>query len=131
MLEILQNWLPIVSALLGIVITAIGFIIPLCKSEKAKKVANSALKITEVLKDGIIEAEKFVNYTGAEKKEYVITKANQYAIKNNIDFNEEAVSEEIETLVDLTRKVNKRPKDIEAEKKLEQQKVENEVINAN
>ena len=40
-----------------------------------------------------------------------MTKANQYAIKHKIKFDEAAVDEQIEKLVALTKQVNKREKD--------------------
>ena len=60
----------------------------------------------------IQQAESFVHYSGAEKKEYVMTKANQYAIDNGIEFDQDMVSKKIEELVTLTKEVNKREKDI-------------------
>ena len=54
----------------------------------------------------IREAEKFTAYSGAEKKAFVMTKANQFALKNNLAFYEEQVSEKVEELVTLTKQVN-------------------------
>ena len=56
----------------------------------------------------IIDAEAFVNYSGAEKKEYVLTKANRFAIENKIPFNETELSDKIEELIILSKEVNKR-----------------------
>ena len=53
-------------------------------------------------------AESFSNYTGAEKKEYVLTKINQFAIENGIEYDADAVSDKIEQLVDFSKQVNKR-----------------------
>ena len=41
-----------------------------------------------------------------EKKEYVMTKANQFALDNGIKFNEEFISNKIEDLLSLTNQVN-------------------------
>ena len=49
-----------------------------------------------------------MSYSGEEKKEYVMTKANRYAIENGIAFDEEAVSAKVEELISLTRQVNAR-----------------------
>lgn len=103
--------LQIVSALIGIFVTAVGFIIPLVKNVKAKNVLQTAVSIAEKVQPYIVEAEEFINYTGEEKKAYVLTKANQYAIENNLSFDVEAVSKEIDNLVELTKQVNQREKD--------------------
>ena len=111
MAETLQIWLPIVSGFIGILITFLSFIIPFLKNSKAKKIIENAVKIAESVQPYIVEAEKFVNYTGEEKKAFVMTKANQYAIENNLKFNTNEVSKQIETLVSLTKNVNAREKD--------------------
>lgn len=118
MIEFLKTWLPITSTFIGILITATSFLIPLIKSEKAKKVLKqinksfeTALKIAEAVRPYIEEAENFINYTGEEKKAYVMTKANQFAIQNKLPFDEKSVSDEIEKLVKLTKVVNMREKD--------------------
>lgn len=111
MVETLQIWLPIVSGFVGILITFLSFIIPLVKNSKAKKILETSVKIAEAVQPYIIEAEKFINYTGEEKKSFVMTKANQYAIDNKLKFNVEEVSKQVETLVALTKQVNQREKD--------------------
>lgn len=42
----------------------------------------------------------------SELEQYVMTKANQYAIENGIKFDAAAVNAKIEELVSLTKKVN-------------------------
>lgn len=122
MLENVNLWLTIISTALGIIITVLGFSIRLIKNEKArkiaekaKKIADDALKMTNFLKNGIVEAEKFTHYTGEEKKNYVLTITNQFAIQNNIDFDKEEVGKQIDELVALTRQVNQREKDKKAQ----------------
>ena len=51
-------------------------------------------------------AEQFTNYSGEEKKEYVMTRVNQFALENKIKFDSEAVNEKIEELIGLSKKVN-------------------------
>ena len=52
------------------------------------------------------EAEGFRNYTGAEKKNYVLTKMNQFSIDNKINYDEDYVSCKIEELIETTKVVN-------------------------
>lgn len=107
-MEHIERIITIVSACLGLIATAIGFLIPLVKNVKTKNRLSAVKKLTDTLHSLIIEAETFVNFSGAEKKEYVMTKANRYAIDNKIPYNEADVSEKIEDLISISKEVNKR-----------------------
>ncbi len=107
-MDSIKEIITIVSACLGLLATAIGFLIPLVKNIKAKNKLTAVKKITSTLQSLIIDAEAFVNFTGTEKKEYVMTKANRYAIDNKIPYNEADISEKIEELISLSKEVNKR-----------------------
>lgn len=98
----------IASACLGLLATVTGFLIPLVKNVKAKNKLSAINKLTVTLQSLVVDAEKFADFTGAEKKEYVMTKINRYAIENKIPYDEQAVSEKIEDLVALSKEVNKR-----------------------
>lgn len=102
----IEEIITIISAALGLIITITGFLIPLVKSTKAKKSLIAENKLTGALQNMVIEAEKFVNYSGEEKKQYVMTKAYKYAVENKIPYDENAVSEKIEDLVALSKQVN-------------------------
>lgn len=102
----IEEIITIISAALGLIITITGFLIPLVKSTKAKKSLIAVNKLTGALQNMVIEAEKFVNYSGEEKKQYVMTKAYKYAVENKIPYDENAVSEKIEDLVALSKQVN-------------------------
>lgn len=105
----IEEIITIISAALGLIITITGFLIPLVKSTKAKKSLIAVNKLTGALQNMVIEAEKFVNYSGEEKKQYVMTKAYKYAVENKIPYDENAVSEKIEDLVALSKQVNVKP----------------------
>lgn len=107
-MESLREIITIISASLGLIATIIGFLIPLVKNIKAKNKLVAIKKLTSTLQSLIIDAEAFVNFTGTEKKEYVMTKANRFAIENKIPYNETDVSEKIEELICLSKEVNKR-----------------------
>jgi len=92
----------------GFLATAITFIARFVKSTKERKKAQDLAKLCDALMPFIARAESFLNYTGLEKKEFVMTKANQFAIDNKITFNNNLVNEKIEELVRLTREVNAR-----------------------
>lgn len=107
-MEHIKEIIPIISAILGIVITATSLIIPLVKSVRSKKRLASVNQLATILQKLIMDAETFTNFSGAEKKEYVMTKVNRYALENNIQYDEESVSNKIEELIELSKNVNKR-----------------------
>lgn len=94
------------GAALGLLVTTVTFLSKFIKNAKAKKTAENIIKIGNAMIPYIEEAETFLNYSGEEKKQYVMTKANQFAIENNIPFDAEAVSDKIEEFIDLTKQVN-------------------------
>lgn len=107
-MENIKELITIASACIGLLATVTGFLIPLVKNVKAKNKLSAANKLFTALQSFVVEAEKFTNYTGAEKKEYALTKANRYAMENNLPFNEQETERKIEDLVALSKTVNKR-----------------------
>ena len=105
-MENLEIILSAAGTALGLLVTTVTFLAKFIKNAKAKKVAENIVKIGNAMIPYIQEAETFLNYSGEEKKQYVMTKANQFAIDNNIPFNAEAVSDKIEELIGLTKQVN-------------------------
>lgn len=103
---ILKYWESIVSIIVAIV-SAIISLIYCIKNKKWNK-------LKAFVQECITTAETMKNFTGEEKKEYVITKANQFAISKGIKFDTEKVSNLIEELVTLTKQVNQRDKDKQA-----------------
>lgn len=102
----LEQIITIASAGVGLLATVTGFLIPLVKNVKAKNRLTALNKLSVLLNSLIVEAEQFANFTGAEKKQYVLTKANRYALENNIPFEESTVDAEIEKIVKLSKNVN-------------------------
>lgn len=105
-MENLEVILSLAGTVLGLIATSLTFLIKFIKSAKAKVVAEQVVEMCNVLMPYIKKAETFVNYSGEEKKEYVMTKATQYAQENKLKFNEEFISQQIEVLIGLTKEVN-------------------------
>lgn len=110
-MENLELIISLAGATLGLFVTTTTFLAKFIKNAKLKKAAQNTIEICNALIPYIEQAETFVNYSGEEKKEFVMTKANQYAVEHNINFNEELVSNEIEELVKLSKDVNSQEKD--------------------
>lgn len=96
------------GTILGLLITIATLLLKVIKNTQARKFCEQSLKIANAVLPFIQEAEQLVNYTGAEKKAYVMTKANQFAISNKMKFDETQVSQKVEELVQLTKQVNER-----------------------
>jgi len=110
-LEKIEVILSIAGTIFGLAVTALTFIVKFAKTAKAKRWAQQFVEISNAIVPYIEEAEKFTHYSGSEKKEYVITKVNQLAIKKGLEFNIKEVSAKIEELVLLSKQINMRDKD--------------------
>ncbi|MCL2848262.1 MAG: hypothetical protein FWE13_05940 [Firmicutes bacterium] len=112
---IMEHIIAIISiacTLLGLLITAVTFIGKFVKSVKDKKRALEAIKLCDAVVAFIKEAEGFTHYSGNEKKEFVMTKANRFALGQKIAFDQELVSNKVEELLCLSKEVNSREKDV-------------------
>ena len=67
-------------------------------------------KLNKKIIDLIKIAKEFTNYSGLEKKEYVLTKLNQLSIDNKFNFYIEKASSKIEELISLSKNVNAKEK---------------------
>ena len=91
----------------------VSILIPYLKTAKAKKNAEKVVKalsglelICKNIQPLVVKAEQFRNFSGAERKEWVMTQLRILALKNSIVFDESAVSEKVEEVVSTTNKVN-------------------------
>ncbi len=122
--ENIHLYLSILAPTLTLLCTTVVFLQKFVKNKKLKRVLEKTEQITREIIPCITEAEKFSNYSGAEKKEYVMTKLNQFALENHIKFNQEEASNRIEELVTLTKAVN--VKDVTINKEVIQDEIEND-----
>ena len=105
-MENLELILSLAGACVGLIVTVATLIFKYAGSAKARKAAEQTIEICNAILPYIEQAESYVHYSGEEKKEYVMTKANRYAIENDIAFDEDAVSEKVEELITLSKEVN-------------------------
>lgn len=97
---VIQYGIPLVSILASVIIAK-------AKNAKVRKYANHILSVSEIAKDFIVEAEKHTNYTGAEKKSFVLSRLLKYLVDNAIhSVSEKTLSDIIENEVALTNSVN-------------------------
>lgn len=111
MLEQIKEIVAIVATAIPFIIATATFIAKNSKSKKLAKLATNVNKITKEVQKYVVAAEQFLNYAGQDKKEWVKTKVNQFAIENKIEYDEKLVDNLIEEIVELTKRVNSRDKD--------------------
>ena len=97
---VVQIGIPLLSIITSIIVTY-------AKNKKVRQYANNVLSVTEKAKEFIIEAEKQTNYTGTEKKFFVMSRLLKYLFDMKIkSISEEMLSEIVENEVALTNEVN-------------------------
>lgn len=91
----------------------VSILIPYLKTAKAKKNAECVVKaltgmevIINSIQPLVIKAEQFRNFSGAEKKEWVMTQLRILALEKNLIVDEKLVSDKVEEIVATTNKVN-------------------------
>lgn len=102
----------IVLSLGGTILTVI---IKTTKNSKVKKNATTAYTIVKKIQDLIINAESFVNYTGSEKLNFVITRMKEFSLSNNLALTEEKITELVENEITLSKDVNANNKNVSRE----------------
>ena len=106
-MENLEIILSLAGTVLGLVVTALTFIVKSVRNAKAKKLAEQTIKISNELSVYICEAEKKA-FTGTNKKAFVMAKIYKFAEANHFAFDKEQISEKVEELITLTKKVNRK-----------------------
>lgn len=91
-----------VSLGVSLLISIFGFVVAVIKEVKLKKWDQ----IKSVLITFVERAEEYTTYSGAEKKTAVLKWTKEFCDSHNINFDVDKVSNEIEELITLTKKVN-------------------------
>lgn len=91
---------------LSLLSTILTIIIKATKNEKVKKNAETAYTIIKKVQDLIINAESFVNYSGSEKLNFVITRMKEFSLTNKLSLTEEKITELVENEISLSKDVN-------------------------
>ena len=88
------------------VIWLIATIISKSKNKKCRKIAETTLEIIGYCRDAVEVAEKFTSYSGSAKKEYAMTYVTNLCMKYGIAIDQQEISNQIENLIALSKKVN-------------------------
>lgn len=115
MLKNIEVILSMIAPALTLLCTTLVFLKGKIKNKRMKNILENASKITSQIIPLIEQAEEFVNYSGEEKKEYVLTKLERYAINNKLKFDKEEISNKIEELITMSKQVNSKSKTVNKE----------------
>lgn len=110
-MENIDNFELIVSiagTILSLLLTCVVCIVKIIRNAKQKKFLIDNTLLMDSIAPLMEVAEKYENYSGEEKKQFVLTKINQIAIENHLKFDVEEISKKIEELIVLSKEVNKR-----------------------
>ena len=105
-MEEIKMYVSYITPILTIICSFLIFIKYKIKKKQVSKVIENKEELMKKIIPYIEEAEKFINFSGEEKKEYVMTKLKGYAIDCGIDFDENGISDKVEELIELSKKVN-------------------------
>lgn len=105
-MEEIKMYVSYITPILTIICSFLIFIKNKIKKKQVRKVIENKEELMKKIIPYIEEAEKFINFSGEEKKEYVMTKLKGYAIDCGIDFDENGISDKVEELIELSKKVN-------------------------
>lgn len=75
-------------------------------TEKAEQAASTLLFIKNLAEAFVIKAEDFINYSGADKKAWVVTQIKEGCIAHGINYDEDTISNAIEAAINLSKRVN-------------------------
>ena len=105
-MENLEIILSLAGTALSLFVASIIFISKMINGMVSKKRLRNSYILLDAVAPLMEIAETFDSYSGEEKKEYVLTKVNQFAIENNIKFDAKQIAAEIERLINLSKQVN-------------------------
>ena len=98
--------LSLAGTALSLLITSIIFVVRLVKAVREKRNMQSSSFLYETVAPLMEIAENFSNYSGEEKKQFVLTQVNQFAIENGLKFDAETTAAQVEKLIELSKKIN-------------------------
>lgn len=108
----LENCYTIFSIIIAVA-SIILSIVSEFRKKKTEKLSLTQQTLSSKIENLVVEAEKFLNYSGEEKKNYVLTRAKQYLTSVKCTkISDSSISDIIERFVSITKLVNQREKDI-------------------
>lgn len=107
----LAQWFLFAAIVLGTIIIVLVILMVYLKKhgkEEAAKKVEKVLFFIKTVKDLVLMAESHYNYTGEEKKDFVIAKSQAEFAKKGYEYSDEEIVEEIKNNMEIADNVNKR-----------------------
>lgn len=103
----------LVFSVLTIILSVLTIIMKKSKSKKVQEIASqleqttsNVIAVKNIILDFMKQAEQFINYTGSDKKSWVITKTKEYCMRNEIAYDDSLIEATIESLIEFSKSVN-------------------------
>lgn len=94
----------VLSGLLGLATAIAGIFAG--KKGKGENTEKGKHTVFDFLCKVMSEVEKYTHFSGEEKRDYVMTKVNQFCIDNKLKFDAELTAENIEKMINFSKEVN-------------------------
>lgn len=108
MLDTIEQVIGTIMLILSAGTTIFALAAKLSKSKKLRIISENLNLIQTEIQNQIPQAEKYKNYAGLEKKEWVKNKARIFCADNKIPYDDQLVDDVIERAVKMTKTVNVR-----------------------
>ena len=102
-----ENW-ELICICVGLLFNLIGLIYNILRARRCGALTNAAdwLAILEAARQYEKEAERFTEYDGAEKLQYVLSRLRVFTAELGVPFDEEKLTEQISADIAFTKVVN-------------------------
>lgn len=96
----------LIGTLASLVVASVVFIVRIIQLIKTRNGLAGGELLLDALTSFMKSAEDLSDLSGAQKKEYVLVKLGEFAAENGIPFSEKDISDKIEQLIELSKRVN-------------------------
>ena len=93
-MERVEYILSLIGTILSFLVALLTLVVKLMKVLKDKSITEDREKLVEKLLELVVEAEGMLDYSGKEKKAYVMEKISEFASETDIEADLEFISEE-------------------------------------
>lgn len=112
-LGLIKDVISIVAFILALALFVIATLLRRKNTKKSndaatriESAANNILAIRGTVQNAIVLAEKFIDYTGEDKKQWVTTYTKEKCIEKGIKYTDAEISNTIEDLISFSKHVN-------------------------
>lgn len=105
-MEIFNQYKAYIVPILSVLFTILSVYVKSVKYEKSQKISKAEIELNHILLMLMAEAEKYINYSGEEKRAYVLTRVKEIFLNKKLSMHSDLVEEKIESYIQLSKNVN-------------------------